>query len=77
MPTEEHMTVNERRKYLKLMKPQYEVASRKEKQRMPSFMQAVTGLHRKSLLRLLNANSLARKKRKTPANAAMGHRWSK
>ncbi len=72
MPTEEHMTVNERRKYLKLMKPQYEAAPRKEKKRMLSDMQAVTGLHRKSLLRLLNASSLERKKRKTPRQRSYG-----
>src|SRR6266516_2065822 len=72
MPTEEHMTVNERRKYLKLMKPQYEAEPRKEKQRMLSDMQAVTGLHRKSLLRLLNASSLERKKRKTPRQRSYG-----
>jgi hypothetical protein len=30
MPTEDQMTVNERRKYLKLMKARYQKASRKE-----------------------------------------------
>lgn len=72
MPTEEHMTVNERRKYLKQMKPQYEAAARAEKKRMLSDMQAVTGLHRKSLLRLLNASSLERKNRKTPRQRTYG-----
>jgi hypothetical protein len=31
MPTEEQMTVNERRKYLKLMKPRYQQAQRAER----------------------------------------------
>jgi len=35
MPTEEKMTVNERRKYLKLMKPRYELAGRAERTHYP------------------------------------------
>jgi hypothetical protein len=34
MPTEEQMTVTERRKYLKLMKPLYAKAERSEQSRM-------------------------------------------
>ncbi len=45
MPTEEQMTVNERRKYLKLMKPLYQQAKRGERSRLLSAMQEVTGLH--------------------------------
>jgi hypothetical protein len=63
MPTEEQMTVTERRKYLKLMKPLYAKADRSEQSRMLSDMEQVTGLHRKSLLRLLHAPTLERKKR--------------
>ena len=63
MPTEEQMTVSERRKYLKLMKPRYQQASRAEQSTLLREMQQVTGLHRKSLLRLLHAESLERKKR--------------
>jgi hypothetical protein len=63
MPTEEQMTVNERRKYLKLMKPIYAKADRPEQSRLLSDMEQVTGLHRKSLLRLLHAPTLERKKR--------------
>ena len=63
MPTEEQMTVNERRKYLKLMKPRYQKASRNEQRDLLTEMQHVTGLHRKSLLRLLHSDSLDRKKR--------------
>jgi len=72
MPTEEQMTVNERRKYLKLMKPLYQQAKRGERSRLLSQMQEVTGLHRKSVLRLLHASSLARKKRTTPRKRTYG-----
>lgn len=63
MPTEDQMTVNERRKYLKLMKPRYQKASRSEQSDLLTEMEQVTGLHRKSLLRLLHAQTLERKKR--------------
>ena len=63
MPTEEEMTVSERRKYLKRMKPLYVKAERTEQSRMLTEMEQVTGLHRKSLLRLLHASTLERKKR--------------
>ena len=53
MATEDQMTVNERRKYLQLMKPRYQQAKRPERSRLLTDMQQVTGLHRKSLLRLL------------------------
>src|SRR2546428_10592103 len=72
MPTEEQMTVNERRKYLKLMKPRYQKAKRAERSGLLTEMQAVTGLHRKSLLRLLHARSLGRKKRMTPRKRRHG-----
>jgi hypothetical protein len=76
MPTEEQMTVNERRKYLKLMKPLYQQAKRGERSRLLSDMQEVTGLHRKSLLQLLHASSLARKKRTTPRKRTYGKAWT-
>lgn len=63
MPTEDEMTVSERRKYLKRMKPLYEKANRGEQSRMLDEMEQVTSLHRKSLLRLLHAQTLERKKR--------------
>jgi hypothetical protein len=62
MPTEKQMTVNERRKYLKLMKPRYQKA---ERSRLLMEMEKVTGLHCKSPPRLLHASSLNRKKRTT------------
>lgn len=63
MPTEDEMTVTERRKYLKKMKPLYIKAERSEQSRMLTEMEQVTGLHRKSLIRLLHACTLERKKR--------------
>ena len=63
MPTEDEMTVTERRKYLKKRKPLYLKADRADQSRLLTEMQQVTGLHRKSLIRLLHAGTLDRKKR--------------
>jgi len=60
---EEKMTVDERRKYLKRMKPRYDKATRKERGRLLDEMEAVTGMHRKHITRLLNS-SLERRPRK-------------
>ena len=60
MPIDDRMTVNERRKYLKLMRPRYVQANRVGRGGFLTEMAAVTGLHRKSLLRLLGAPSLDR-----------------
>lgn len=70
--TEEPMTVNERRKYLQQRKRVYQPANRAERSRLLTEMEQVTGLHRKSLLRLLHAGSLARKKRTTPRRRTYG-----
>ena len=59
---EEKMTVDERRKYLNRMKPRYDRANRKERGRLLDEMEAVTGMHRKSITRLLNG-TLERKPR--------------
>ena len=71
-PTEEQMTVDERRKYLKRRKQAYQEASRGGRGRLLTEMEQVTGLHRKSLLRLLHAGSLNRKKRITPRKRTYG-----
>ena len=60
MPTEDRMTVDERRKYLKLVAPRYAKGSRAERSALLTEMEAVTGLHRKSLIRLLRCPSLER-----------------
>src|SRR6266699_2773649 len=64
MQAEENITVDERRKYLKLMRPRYQVADRKGQRMLLSEMDQVTGLHRKSLRRLLHTASLKKTKRR-------------
>ena len=72
MPTEDAMNVSERRTYLKRMKERYVGAKRAERSRLLSEMEQVTGLHRKSLTRLMLAESLERKKRTTPRPRSYG-----
>jgi hypothetical protein len=60
---EEMLTIDERRKYLKRMQPRYLVADRAGRGVLLTEMEAVTGLHRKSLTRLLRAPTLARQPR--------------
>ena len=62
MSPEEPMTVDERRKYLHKMQSYYRRASRTARSRLLTEMEQVTGLHRKSLIRLLSGD-LRRKKR--------------
>ena len=56
MSTEDQMTIDERLKYLRRMKKRYRQANRKDRGRLLDEMQAVTELHRKSLIRLLCGN---------------------
>src|SRR6266702_4244055 len=72
MLTEEQMTVSERRKYLKLMKARYVSANRAERGCLLTEMHQVTGLHRKSVIRLMHAASLDRKKRSRPRSRQYG-----
>jgi hypothetical protein len=72
MPTEDEMSVNERRKYLKRMKGRSVAARRAERGHLLSEMEQVTGLHRKSLTRLMHVASLERKKRATPRPRSYG-----
>ena len=60
MPSNERMSVNERRKYLKLVVPRYAKSRRKERGQLLTEMGEVTGLHRKSLIRLMGLPSLER-----------------
>jgi len=68
----DEMTIDERRKYVKLMEPRYRKAKRKERSRLLTEMEAVTKQHRKHLIRLLNGGSLERKKRSTPRSRIYG-----
>jgi hypothetical protein len=64
MPNEAKMSVDERRKYLKLVAPRYTKATRVERGELLTEMGEVTGLHRKSLVRLMHMPSLERASRK-------------
>src|SRR5436309_11375531 len=72
MAVEDAMTINERRTYLKPMLPRYRTANRAERGRLLTEMETMTGLHRKSLLRLLAAPSLARQPRATTRRRLYG-----
>lgn len=60
MSSDEKMSVDERRKYLKLVAPRYARAKRRERSALLTEMGAVTGLHRKSLVRLMHGPTLER-----------------
>jgi hypothetical protein len=62
MPSETTMTIDERRKYLLIMRQRYVLAERSERGQLLDEMAQVTALHRKSLLRLL-AGDLTRQPR--------------
>jgi hypothetical protein len=62
MSDEDKMTIDERRKYLRKMKKRYETGTKKERGRLLDEMEAVTGQHRKALIRLMKG-PLARKRR--------------
>ena len=63
MSTDDRMTIDERRKYLRVMKKRYRQASKKGRGELLDEMEAVTDLHRKSLVRLMKG-SLRRKHRR-------------
>ena len=63
MDTEVEMTIDERYKYLRKMRERYRVADRQARGRLLDEMQAVTGLHRKSLIRRINGNLAASPKK--------------
>jgi hypothetical protein len=71
MSKKDRMTVDERRKYLRLMKPRYREAGRKVKGQLLDEMEEVTDLDRKTLIRLLNG-SLERKPRRRERGRTYG-----
>ena len=71
MSAEEKMTVDERRKYLFTMRKRYVTCDKEERGRLLDEMEAVTGMHRKALIRLL-AGPLARKGRVTQRGNSYG-----
>ena len=68
MNTEDKMTIDERRKYLRKMAQRYRKANGRERGELLNEMQAVVGLHRKSLIRLMN-DGLARRPRQRERSA--------
>jgi hypothetical protein len=62
--SEDRMSIDERRKYLKLVAPRYARADRRGRGRLLTEMGQVTKLHRKSLVRLMNGPSLERAAKK-------------
>jgi len=64
MEREERMTVDERYKYLRRMQKRYRKASRRRRGELLDEMEAVTGLHRKSLIRLMKGKIKRRKRAK-------------
>jgi hypothetical protein len=71
MPEEEKMTIRERFKYLRLVKKQYLKADRSERGGLLDDMEGITGLHRKSLIRLMSS-SLERKPRRNQRGPSYG-----
>jgi len=71
MPEEEKMTIDERFKYLRLVKKQYLKADRMERGRLLDDMGPITGLHRKSLIRLMSSR-LQRKPRRKQRGPSYG-----
>ena len=63
MSDEDKMTINERRKYLRMVIKRYNKAGKADRGLLLDEMEAVTGLHRKSLVRLM-ASNLKRKARR-------------
>lgn len=72
MAAEDAMTIDERRKYLKRMEPRYRAADRAGRSVLLTEMEQVTGLHRKSLTRLLHAPSLERQRRRRQRGRTYG-----
>ncbi len=64
MVAKESMTLDERYKYLRLVQDRYWAADKKERGRLLDEMAEVTGLHRKSLIRLIRGEVKRKKRRK-------------
>jgi hypothetical protein len=72
MRADDAMTINERRKYLTKMQMRYRQADRRTRGALLTEMEAVTGMHRKSLLRLMAQRSLTRVRRRTERGTIYG-----
>jgi hypothetical protein len=72
MLADEEMSVDERRKYLRLMLPRYLKADRAGRGELLDEMEHVTKLHRKGLIRLLHQDSLDRQPRQVQRGRVYG-----
>jgi transposase InsO family protein len=71
MKDEDRMTIDERWKYLRIKQKRYLKANRTERSRLLDEMEEVTGLHRKSVIRLINGD-LTRKPREKQRGRTYG-----
>ena len=71
MPEQDAMTIDERRKYLKIQRRRYKQANRRERGVLLDEMQQVTGLERKTLIRLMH-DSLERQPRQRQRGRTYG-----
>jgi len=71
MSETEPMSVDERRKYIHKMRERYRKGSKKEKGKLLDEIEAVTEMHRKSVIRILNGQ-LSRRKRSRERGRAYG-----
>jgi len=76
MPAQDEMSIDERRKYLKLMTSRYRQAKRKERSQFLTEMEQVTKLHRKHLIRLLNGKVCTASPVKGHGAVRMVWKWS-
>lgn len=72
MPAAESMTIAERYKYLRCMAETYHQASHAERSQLLHHMEVATGLHRRSLVRLLQPGGLERTPRTRQRGRAYG-----
>ena len=72
MPDAERMTVDERRKCLKRMQSRYLGGTREERSRLLDELVVLTGLHRKSVVRLLKGPNLERQRRRQQRGRVYG-----
>jgi hypothetical protein len=56
MPKPKELTIDERREYLRLLQDRYRRGGKAERGRLLDSMELTTGLHRKSLIRLMAGN---------------------
>jgi len=68
MPDRGEMTIAERHKYLQIQRGRYLAASRKGRSELLNEMQEVTGLHRKTLIRLMNHAMVRRPRLRLPGS---------